>query len=364
VSTKKTEPEPPKTVTVAEPDEAERQLAEDSGSQWEFIDRVPTMEEVKALLETLPPWWGVRPVDFLDYIQALPNTKKMKVWQEKDGRRLKVDQYFDVFTVYFSVAGRLQMLRAAQELNGWRVDFVPEPAPYKDNPAGFLEPMNGERLVYREYCEIWVPLTSRSLQRNAGEPVTAPLAPDTGKMAWFEDQKFSRLGRRPGTAWVPRKGGNQAAGSNPYEKVETSARGRAISAWGFGVLPGSGVASVEEMMGVPFNRATLAAEGKTEEAPAPKFDRQAVISEIMTFSEDIAQRSGQNSGEKLDRIAQFGKKQLHVNMVVSADPETGLPDELDWTKVKDGQLQLMRNSVKNKLAELIASTTNQKVESP
>jgi hypothetical protein len=337
----------PETVEVVSPETPDAELAEDPGSNWEFVNRVPTKDEVRALLAKLPPVWGVVPVDFLDYVQALPSTKKMKVWQDVPGKkgsptkRLKVDAYFDVFTIYFSVAGRIQMLRTAQELHGWRVDFIPERMPYKDCPPGYLEPPASKRLVYREYVEI-----SKVYDMRPDEPLVSPV----------ELTNPVVLGRRPGTAWVPREGGTNAAGSNPYEKVETSARGRALSAWGFGVLPGSGVASVEEMLGVSQNRAAIEAEAKQEGDPeSAPFDREECIATILTMSEDIAQRSKQSEGEKLDRIATYAKKTFNVEMVGAADPETGEPMELDWSRLKNGHLQLMRNSVKRKLAELIVA---------
>lgn len=186
-------PDTESTETDAPDEEAPPTL-----TNWEFIDRVPTVEEVKALLESVPDQWGVRVVDFADYVQALPQTKKVKVKMENDrGRKVDVDQYHAVWTLYMSVAGRIAMLRAAAEINDWRVDMSPDPG--AGGVGGYVEltpledlPDEGKagRIVYREAIMIW---------RTAG-PVQ------------------ECLGSKTGTAWVPARGGQQAAGSNPFEK--------------------------------------------------------------------------------------------------------------------------------------------------
>jgi hypothetical protein len=193
---------------------------------WQFFDEPPTQDRVIELLRTLAPVHGVAAVDFADYVQALPQS--VKITKRGQGGR-KETETRDTWVLYMSVAGRIKMLQQAAEDNDWEVDFEPEPVTATGTP-GLLYHGDG-RIVYREYVRIG---------SRGGETVEP-------------------LGRKPGMAWVPFSGGTAAAGSNPYEKVETSARGRAIAAWGFGVLPGSGVASLEEMQGVRQNRAALEA---------------------------------------------------------------------------------------------------------
>lgn len=185
-------------------DEGETPELEVPGN-WEFIDRIPSPDEVEALLKTLPAWWGLRPEDFSDYVQGLPADKKVKI---KDAKGRDISSYRSVVTLYFSVAGRQQMLRSAQEMHGWRVDFNPEPVTRTGVP-GFID--LGEdtgRIVYREHVEIWAPLSSDAPLGEEREPGTL----------WAPAEQYHLLGRRPGMAWVPHSGGSQAKGSNPYEK--------------------------------------------------------------------------------------------------------------------------------------------------
>src|ERR1044071_7355800 len=147
----------PAVETPEGPTAEELAAAQAQTTNWEFIDRIPSPEEVGFMLATLPNWWGVKPADYLDYVQALPSDKKIKVKVETpNGGTRKEERWFSVVTLYFSVAGRLQMLREAQELHSWRVEFVPEPTTPVGVP-GFLQ-MDQDRIVYREYVEIWEPV--------------------------------------------------------------------------------------------------------------------------------------------------------------------------------------------------------------
>lgn len=293
-------------------------IAEVGLTNWEFIDRVPTTEDLVALLKTLPPVWGVNTVDYADYVQALPQNKKVKV--DLPGRPgVKVDEYHDCYTLYMSVAGRLKMIEAAAEKHGWAVDFEPEPITPTGVP-GYIS--MDPRLVYREYVNI---------------------------VRWTEGDDMRALGRKPGTAWVPATGGKQAAGSNPYEKVETSARGRALAAWGFGVLPGSGVASVEEILGTGQNRAYLEAEtatGQGRQAGAPRKSRADLLQEALTMAEEVRQARGIDEPAMKEKLGLF---LTNLGIPAVFDPATFT---IDWTRVKDGQVVLLVNSLTDTLRAL------------
>ena len=213
-------------------------------ANWEFLGHAPTHEDVRALLLTLPDVWGLKYVDFIDYVQPLPQNKKVKK-PHPTNPNLEIEDRVEAYTLYMGVAGRIKMLERAAEDYGWCVDFTPEPV----TPTGIPGYLNhADRLVYRVYVEIKAPI---------GLPRVVTEGPELGRLSVAE---YMSLGRKAGTAWVPATGGANAAGSNPYEKVETSALGRALGAWGFGVLPGSGIATVEEMQAIRGNRAYMDAE--------------------------------------------------------------------------------------------------------
>jgi hypothetical protein len=349
--------------------EAEASAAQEQVNRWEFINRTPSPAEVSELLATLPEWWGVVPREFADYVQALPSNKKIKVPVKLDSGNTRTEERrFDVVTLYFSVAGRMQMLRDAQERYGWRVDFVPEPVT-KTGVPGFLQ--MDERLVYREYVEVWEPvgINAPRLYRPADvdapsvpRPVDAPVfttdvpgakLEPIGARRWFAGQEFALLGRKPGMAWVPESGGLQAKGSNPYEKVETAARGRALAAWGFGVLPGSGVASYEEMMGVPQNReaaAGLAAE-RAGNGAARREKPEELHAQILTLAEEARQLLGEAEGWNLGMVRDYVKRTANVDVATVIDPD-GSVLELDMTRVPPAALLLIRNGLRDRVAKL------------
>lgn len=323
----------------AAPEIDDREI-DDSGSvnmsQWEFIDRVPTREEVIELLETLPEVYGVKTVDFADYVQGLPARKKV---ERKDtmpnGRVVIEDEWHDSYAIYMSVAGRVKMAEAIAAVNCWTLDFVPEP----QTPTGVpgLIQMGDGRIVYREYVEF--------TQAKSDEfPWT-----DGGTFERFEPGTM--VGRKPGMAWVPYSGGKQAAGSNPYEKVETSARGRALGAWGIGVLPGSGIASLEEMLGIAGNRAAMAAADRGEggqQQSGGRPSREEMLEQALTLQETLRQRRRMSEEEMVERTGTF-LRSLGIKSVYDEESHT-----IDWQKVKDGQVQLLINSMVDSLRTLDA----------
>lgn len=320
------------------------ELLDVAPSNFEFIDRVPSAEEVAALLATLPQWWGVAPKDYVDYVQALPSDKKMKVPERgPGGGTRKVDKYFSVVTLYFSVAGRLQMLREAQELHGWRVDFVPEPNTPSGVP-GFIDlGTESGRIVYREYLEISAPVGVPKLLHRADDGSETSVA------------EWQLLGRRPGMAWVPYAGGSQAKGSNPFEKVETASRGRALAAWGFGVLPGSGVASLEEMLGAATNRQAIAGETGGGERPANggavREKPEDLIAQILTMAEEARQIRGESEGWNLQNVRDYVRRVANIDVATVPDQD-GMPLELDLSPVKPAALLIVRNGYRERLAKL------------
>lgn len=313
----------------ADPSEVAKEMAIEQEqthiSNWEFLTRPPTSEEVLHLLGTLPPVHGIRHEDYADFVQALPARKKISV-PHPTNPKLKVEEYIDNWTLYMSVAGRQAMLNAAQELNNWRVEIEPEPNSPVGAP-GFLS--LEQRIVYREYIKIW--------QYAEERPGNVP-------------ERY--LGSRNGQAWVPFSGGSQAAGSNPYEKVETSARGRALGAWGFGVFPGSGIASLEEMLGVEQNKRGIEQEqaqqggGGRPENP-PRRTREGALEETMTLSEEFRQLTGDPEDVHAGKIGRYVTKTLGA--VAAYDGER---NELHWDGLKDGQLVMMANMLRGKIAQI------------
>lgn len=292
-------------------------------SQWEFLRRPPTTEEVMDLLKTLPLVWGIDTASYAEYVQPLPARKKVMV-PHPTNPNIAVEEHWDTWALYMSVGGRMAMLNAAQQLNNWIVEIVPEPVSPVGAP-GYISLQ--ERIVYREY------ITISNLDGRAA------------------------LGTRSGTAWVPFSGGQQAAGSNPYEKVETSARGRALAGWGFGVFPGSGIASIEEIQSIVQNRTGMTEEriaAGSQQGPAenkPRMDRDDQLQlakgaverlRILTHDSDaaMAQKVGQYVVGTLGATAAYDAKSNVVH----------------WDALKPGQLMMMAKALNQKSASIESDT--------
>lgn len=274
-------------------------------SQWEFLDRVPTSDDVMRLLATLDPVWGVDTIAYAEHVIALPQKKKIKV-PHPDRPDVKIDREVQAMTLYMSVAGRIKMIEQAAYDNDWAVSFEPEPV----TPTGIPGVLQlADWIVYREYVVI------ETVTHSGGE----------------------RLGRKPGTAWVPGADARrQAAKSNPWEKVETAARGRAIAAWGFGVLPGSGVASVEEILGATQNQQALDAQGSSGAPGAPRRSRDDLLQEAHSLSEEVRLLRGFTDEEQMDKIGEYLSGSLGIKSVYDEEAHA-----VDWQKVKDGQISLL-----------------------
>lgn len=292
-----------KETAPAEPE----QTVPEAVSNWEFVGHAPTEDEVKALLRTLPAAYGVEYLAYYEHVQALPQKKKYQV-PHPTNPKVKVDEYVEAWTLYMSVAGRIKMLNDIAVLNGWCVDFEPEPV----TPTGIPGMLQFDsKIVYREYVVV-------------------------------VDGDGRAIGRRPGTAWVPASGGKQAAGSNPFEKVETSARGRAIAAWGIGVLPGSGVASVEEMSGVSQNRAALEQERQHDQADGPRqrMSHDELVTDVMTAAEEWRDALGSTEEEAMNKVKVYLADKLQIRGVLT---DVG---DVVWQRVKDGQLSLLAKKMR------------------
>lgn len=307
--------------------ERELEAAGVRSTNFEFIDRVPTQDEVHRLLDHLESWYGVMPLRFKDYVQALPSTKKVKVPRPTGG---KEERHYEVYTLYMSVAGRIQILRAAQEINHWLVEVEPDVRVPAGNPPGYLSWGFGEkdRLVYRVHVKIWT------------------MAPELSQVSDDDKPRWLPFRTATGTAWVPATGGRQAAGSNPFEKVETSALGRALGQLGIGVLPGSGVASLEEMLGARENGAALEALQQEVESGGAT-SREEVIQEILAIVEDGRQADPDSPEMQQWAIKWVSYLQKTFNVDAAGRNAAGEIDSLDFGKIREtGRLILIRNNLR------------------
>jgi hypothetical protein len=151
-----------------------------------------TREEILALCNKAHDVSSVKHADFVDYVVVLESRRKVG------------DEWQTVEHGYMSVDGKTTMSNEDHRKQGKRIDFA-EPKVLIDNP---------------EQLTLQVTITSEI------------------------------YGTRHGIATSRKKAGTPAERDFPWEVAETSAIGRALAAMGYGLLPGSGLASAEDMLRV------------------------------------------------------------------------------------------------------------------
>lgn len=149
-----------------------------------------TREEILALCRKARDVGSVKLEDFIDYVVILESRRKVDdEWQTSEH-------------AYMAVDGKLAMANEDHRKQGKRLDFA-EPKILLDNP---------------EQLTLQVTVTSEV------------------------------YGTRHGIATSRKKGGAHAEREFPWEVAETSAIGRALAAMGYGLIPGAGLASAEDML--------------------------------------------------------------------------------------------------------------------
>jgi hypothetical protein len=149
-----------------------------------------TREEIVSLCRKAHDVGAVKHEDFVDYVLVLETRRKVK------------DEWQNVEHAYMAVDGKLAMANEDHRKQDKKLVFA-EPKILLDNA---------------EQLTLQVTVTSEI------------------------------YGVRHGIATSRKKGGSSAEREFPWEVAETSAIGRALSAMGYGLLPGAGLSSAEDVM--------------------------------------------------------------------------------------------------------------------
>lgn len=151
-----------------------------------------TRDEILALCSKASDVGSAKHSDFIDYIVVVESRRKVN--GEWDATRVE--------NAYLAVDGKLAMANVDHRKQGKRLDFA-EPKVLIDNA---------------DQLTLQVTVTSEI------------------------------YGTRHGIATSRKKDGTPAEKSFNWEVAETSAIGRALAAMGYGLLPGAGLASAEDML--------------------------------------------------------------------------------------------------------------------
>jgi len=244
---------------------------------WEWREEAPSVDEVYRSLASLDPVWGVRTVDYADFVLPMDRNEKIKV-----GKEIK---YVPTWRLYMQVAGRVKMANDACQNGKYGLHETIE----------IRETQSGEPLVIVT-VELW--------ERDGNVPI------------------------RKGHGLASLRGGDA-----PWMKAETAARGRALGSLGFGVLPGTGIASLDEIQIME----TWGVDLRPETRDVKDRPRDEVIEAVIEAKEELRQLRGQDMDELDDAIGRY------VLTAFSVDIRTD--NGLNWEKLNKGKLLLTHSSL-------------------
>lgn len=168
-----------------------------------------TREQVLEICRRAPAVGAVKHEEFADYVVPLHQRKKID------------DEWVSVQVPYMAVDGKLAMANEDHRRQGKRIDFV--------GPQVLVDNADQLTLLVMVTSEIY--------------------------------------GTRHGIATSRRVGGTEAEREFPWEVAETSAIGRALSAMGYGLFPGAGLSSAEDMLRVGDRRDSHRQAAGSKQAP-------------------------------------------------------------------------------------------------
>lgn len=180
-----------------------------------------TREQVLDICRRAPAVGAVKHEEFVDYVVPLHQRKKID------------DEWVSVQVPYMAVDGKLAMANEDHRRQGKRIDF--------GSPQVLVDNADQLTLLVTVTSEIY--------------------------------------GTRHGIATSRRVGGTEAEREFPWEVAETSAIGRALSAMGYGLFPGAGLSSAEDMLRVtgvkdsrrqPMDRKQAPVQGTLTAQPDPR----------------------------------------------------------------------------------------------
>lgn len=268
--------------------------------QWEWTGPV-LVEDMLASLDSLPPVYGLRPADYAEYVLPMTNNVEIKAAQPS-GKSMGTGKYEQVTKLYFQVGGRQAMLRDAVDRYGWEVR--------EDELLIVEEKFTLVRMKIEIEGEWW--------------PGVEPTNEE--KLAAFVTE--AKVRAVSGSRWGI---GKLRGGDSAWEIAETKARGRALGSWGFGLLPGSGLASFEEMVDADQPDRPSGNSARQQTA-ALNFEDLRIA--LLTKMEQLRQINQKTVEEARTATLGYIRKNLGVALEVTEDV-------IDFSRLNVGQMQLL-----------------------
>lgn len=262
------------------------------GSRW--IHERPTSEEFAEWFKTVRIHEGMKHENYVGGITLIPASEKVKIVRTLgNGRTAKVEEYRDVFTPYAKVETRVAYFWDLCAERGWLGEIEPvipknAMSEFKGISVGepfYLMPYaqdNGQVAV-RLGCSMRVRVYEASATSQNRKPIMLPPA---------------------GT-----KVGKFSGDENAALRVETGAVGRSLGMAGMLVIPGSGVATAEDMQELAGLPAT------TGEEPA-LVDPNAEGNDLRSQADALRQRIESDFPALADELEQWAQgRKINLNEI-------------------------------------------------
>ena len=274
------------------------------GPVWEWFGAsaeaaTPPYGEIMRSVAAVPKVMGVALSDHADHVMTLTNENRKAPAQRRHQTKL-----------YVTVAGRQSMLTEAQKER----DLV-----VTENTDLFTIDTPG------------VGKWDRVLICQATIKIEAPTERIDDLYTLGVKQGTVRI-LLPEKPWIP-----------PIEDGETSARGRALGAWGFGVLPGSGIATLDEMRRAEWRPAEKAEPTVKD---ASDLDPEELTVRLWTGLAQLSEAQDWEPEEALNRIK---GQALAMGVTLRTD---GPEPPCDLSELGPVQLNLIVTKIENDLRRL------------
>lgn len=274
------------------------------GSRW-LHQRPPSSEVAEWFTENVRLHDGMDPLDFVTGVTLIPAIETTRLWQGG----ANVEEKRQTFTPYVKVESRVDYFWKLMELRGTLgvVETVPvtklrDPGYFNLHlPEGFfIHPVQNADGKFVSYIGMSFRVTVYERDMRAGGRGRALMEPAFG------------------TKMVPMLG-RYGPDDNAIEKAQTGAKGRALGMAGMLVIPGSGVATAEDMEGASIQPAATpmslpavpGADTATGPPPPPTLQRRAA---------DLLARLHE---DKPERAQEFEKWAIEAEVDLSKLAEMG-----------------------------------------
>lgn len=276
------------------------------GSRW-FNVRPEPQEFIEWFKENVPLHDGLEHERYIPGITLIPASEKEVVvtgYREDNGAPITKDIYHTVYTPYPKVETRLLYFHDYLRGDPKQVGFIEPVKPEEQNPKlpkGFFSMSvdHGSKAESFVCCTMQVVI----YERETVEYQKVMVDKRTGREEFVRTGKIVEM-HPPATKQVPMVGRN-GVDQNSLMKAETGAIGRALGVGSYLVVPGAGIASVEDMQEIQGAVETPTVQPTLSDSPAQQSDDSP--DELKSRAQGLLDQLGKDK-QKLEQFQAWARE--------------------------------------------------------